>query len=90
LYHQHLQYKFKDLVGALAGNDNSQFFAITSDLGDGFYILLCYSICAAILQYIFNYAATETYQIDPFHKVNYWCTPFIRCTLQQQQQTSER
>jgi hypothetical protein len=64
----------------LAGDIGSEFLGMTADLGIGFYALIAYSVFAAILQYIFNSAASETYSIDPFHKIDYWWTPLFRCT----------
>lgn len=75
------QYKFDDLIAALAGNENSAFFVMSSALGTGFYILIGYSVLAGILQYIFNSAVSEYYHVDPFHKIDYWWTPMLRCFL---------
>jgi hypothetical protein len=65
----------------LAGNENAAFFGMRSELGIGFYILVGYSVLAGLLHYIFNSAVSEYYEMDRFHKIDYWWTPILRCFL---------
>jgi len=36
------------------GNDGSQFFGITTELGPGFFILIAYSVFGGMLHFFFN------------------------------------
>ena len=46
-----VEYKFPNLVNKIAGESNSAFLEIDSDLGIGFYLLIAYSVVAGFLQY---------------------------------------
>ena len=46
-----VEYKFPNLVNKIAGESNSAFLNIDSNLGVGFYILIAYSVVAGFLQY---------------------------------------
>ena len=46
-----VEYKFPNLVNKIAGETNSAFLEIDSNLGVGFYILIAYSVVAGFLQY---------------------------------------
>lgn len=46
-----VEYKFPNLVNKIAGESNSAFLNIDSNLGVGFYILIVYSVVAGFLQY---------------------------------------
>jgi hypothetical protein len=72
-----VQYKFDEIIEALAGNEGSEFFGIYSHMGPGFYILIGYSVFAGFLQYLFNCAVSHYYQVDVHDRVNYiWTKPF--------------
>lgn len=49
-----LQYKFEDLIGALAGNEGAAFFGVISELSPGFFLLIAYSVVAGLLHHFFN------------------------------------
>ena len=72
------QYKFDDLVVALAGEEGSQVFGIKSELGPGFFILIAYSVVGGLIHYFFNNAVSEHYHIDAYHKVDYVWTKLFR------------
>lgn len=49
-----MQYKFDELIVALAGNEGAAFFGLESKLGPGFSILIAYSVFAGLLHSFFN------------------------------------
>jgi hypothetical protein len=61
---------FDELFEKLGGKNTSLLFTITAELGNGFYVLLIYCVCAGFLQYIFSCAATICFEIDMYHKIN--------------------
>mmetsp|Transcript_7525 Transcript_7525/g.13201 ORF Transcript_7525/g.13201 Transcript_7525/m.13201 type:complete len:677 (-) Transcript_7525:1979-4009(-) len=77
-----IEYRFEKFVSALAGNDNSRFFSITSSLGPAFFILIVYSFVSGLLQYFIHCADTEFYRIDPYHKVHIMWTKLMSCWLE--------
>ena len=78
------QYKFVELIGALAGNDNSEFFGISADLGIAFWILIGYSVASGLLQYFFSAAVSQFYELDPDHTIDYvWIYVFSCGCLEQ-------
>jgi hypothetical protein len=84
------QYKFDALIGALAGNDGSQFFGMTSELGPGFYILIAYSVLGGLTHYFFNIAVSEFYRIDPSLKVDSVWTKTFGCLLEDESKAADR
>lgn len=64
-----VQYKFEELVAALAGNDGSQFFGMRSDLQKGFFILIGYSVLGSVCHYIFQCTVIEYYHLHPFQRL---------------------
>jgi hypothetical protein len=58
------------LIGALAGNDGSQFFGIESELGPAYYILIVYCFVGGLSQYFLNTALMQSLHADPIHKVD--------------------
>ena len=79
-----IEYRFEKFVTALAGNDNAEFFEITSSLGPAFFILIGYSVASGLLQYFIFCATTEYYKIDPYHKVHVMWTYVMKCWLQKE------
>jgi hypothetical protein len=57
-------------VAALAGNDGSQFFGIRAELGEGFFILIGYSILGSICHFLFHFTMVEFYHEHPFQKMS--------------------
>jgi hypothetical protein len=76
-----VQHKFEDFVAALAGSGNDDFFSITSSIGNGFYILIVYSLASGLLQYFIHCCETEYFKIDPYHKVHIVWTKLFSCWL---------
>jgi hypothetical protein len=64
------QYKFKQLVDRLAGDEGAALFEVTSELGPGFYVLIAYTICGGFVHYFFSNAVSEYYALDPNHKID--------------------
>jgi hypothetical protein len=64
------QYKFKQLVDRLAGDEGAALFEVTSELGPGFYALIAYTICGGFVHYFFSNAVSEYYALDPHHKID--------------------
>lgn len=56
-------------MAALAGNDGSQFFGMRSDLREGFFILIGYSVLGSTCHYIFQCAVIEYYHAHPFQRL---------------------
>jgi hypothetical protein len=68
--HTHTQYKFKDLVDRLAGEQGAALFEVSTELGPGFFVLIAYTICGGFVHYFFSNAVSEYYGLDPHHKVD--------------------
>jgi hypothetical protein len=77
-----VEFKLDKFVSALAGNDNAQFFSVTSSLGPAFFVLIGYSLISNLLQYFIYCATTEHYRIDPYHKVHLIWTKLLQCWLE--------
>jgi hypothetical protein len=58
------------LVDRLAGEEGAALFAVTSELGPGFYVLIAYTICGGLVHYFFSNAVSEYYALDPHHKID--------------------
>jgi hypothetical protein len=61
------------LIDRLAGDAGAALFAVTSELGPGFFILIAYTICGGLVHYLFSNTVmmTEHYAPDPpHHKVD--------------------
>jgi hypothetical protein len=69
------------LIGALAGNDGSQFFGIESELGPAYYILIVYCVVGGLSQYFLNTALMQSLHADPIHKVDLIWSKLIGCLL---------
>jgi hypothetical protein len=69
------------LIGALAGNDGSQFFGIESELGPAYYILIVYCVVGGLSQYFLNTALMQSLHADPIHKVDLIWSKLISCLL---------
>jgi len=76
-----LEAKFEQFVAILAGEENAQFFTVSSSLGPAVYVFLAYFVVSGLLQYFIYCATAEYYHIDPYHKVHILWTKLLGCWL---------
>jgi hypothetical protein len=65
-----LQYKFKQLVDQLAGDEGAALFEVSSELGPGFFVLIAYTISGGLVHYFFSHAVSDYYGLDPHYQVD--------------------
>ena len=72
-----MQYKFDALVNRLAGDAGTDILGVNGDMGQGFFVLLAYSICSGLLQYVINSAVATRYNLDPFYQIDFLWTKLL-------------
>jgi hypothetical protein len=58
------------LVDRLAGDEGAALFAVSSELGPGFFVLIAYTICGGLVHYLFSHAVSDYYGLDPHYQVD--------------------